>query len=58
MYVKTQNASRKRNAFGLLIISIISEDFLIVYQYDNFSSKVVIQIITIKLDRKLFVILK
>ena len=58
MYVKIQNASRKRNIFGLLIILIISEDFLIVYQYDNFISKVVIQIITIKLDRKLFVILK
>ena len=56
MYVKTQNASRKRNAFGLLIISIISEDFLIVYQYDNFSSKVIIQIMTIKLERKLIVV--
>ena len=56
MYVKIQNASRKRNAFDLLIILVISEDFLIVYQYDNFSSKVVKQIMTIKLERKLFVI--
>ena len=56
MYVKIQNASRKRNAFDLLIVLIISEDLLIKYQYNNFNNKVVIEIKPIKPERKLIVI--
>jgi len=56
MYVKIQNASRKRNAFDLLANSFIFECFLIKRQYNNFNKKVKIDIMTIELERKLNVI--
>ena len=56
MYVKIQNASRKRNAFDLLAKLLIFEDFLIKCQYNNFNNNVVIEIMTIKLERKLIII--